>query len=115
MARIRGLRIEMIRTPRLVDQQTLQLRASRCSGRQRTQVDLSDLQSPAVVDERHRLVVDRSNAGAKIFATGDNDVQGLFQHLEFQFAREPHRLGLVVYGLSANHLLHEPDSSAGWD
>ena len=98
------LGIELVWTPRLVDQQArnfgLALRR-----RQRTQVDLLNLQSPVVMDECRRLVVDRSKARAQIFVAGNDGVQSLVQHLELQFAVEPNRLSLVVNGLSANDLI----------
>ena len=99
----------MVRKPRLVDQQTLDLRLA-LRRRQRTQVNLLELQWPAVVDNRRRLAVDDLECGPQVFTASDDDVQRLLQHLDVQLSPKPHRLGFVVNRLSSNRLLHKPDA-----
>ncbi len=68
--------LEVVPNPRLVDQQTLDFRFAPWR-RKRTQVNLLEMDRPAVVRNRERLIVDDLYCGSKIFATRDDGVQGL--------------------------------------
>ena len=98
-----GLFVEMIGTARLVDEQTFDFRVA-LRRRQRTQVDLFELQWPAVVDNGKRLAINRPNGCPQVFTPLNNDVEGLFQHLGVQLAPEPRSLCLVINRLSGNYL-----------
>ena len=69
-----GFCLEVVSNPRLVDQQTLDFRFALWQ-RKRTQVNLLELDGPAVVRDRERLIVDDLYCGSNIFTTGNDGVK----------------------------------------
>ena len=71
-----GFCLEVVWNPRLVDQQTLDFRFALWR-RKRTQVNLLELEGPAVVRNRERLIVDDLYCGSNIFTAGNDGVKRL--------------------------------------
>ena len=101
------LGLEMIGTPRLVDQQTLDFRLA-LLGPQPAQVDLLQPQRPALVHNRHGLFVDALDRAPQHLVPRDDNVQRLFQGVDVEFSPQPYCLNLVVDRHPRIELLQEP-------